>query len=317
MSEATLTLSEHELYFLPPGTPATAPALRVEVEVDGEKHWYLTRVEYAETWDDFDAFNIFYRKDCVADSNIFVFPFSGSVAVTQDQIIEAIENYGHCFWHVSGNPFGITLFDNGSGRVVWRREGKQISEEEFKWDCRNFEEDWKDLPQREFEQICQRLLADEDSSLNGAIRWNALPPEQKDFIAFGCENGDWEKLRHLLYCAQILIVFQCRDFAFTDEISLCWRVDYRWEGGRTRTEAGDWGKRFQSALYKIVRPLFWFDEPGYVWTWRNCMSPNFALNDIPLCSAPTHHEFLEAQLELREFLRPHLSDEAIEKLLSP
>lgn len=46
MTEPVLELSEHELYFLPPGTPAIAPATRVEVEGDGEVRAFLARLEW-------------------------------------------------------------------------------------------------------------------------------------------------------------------------------------------------------------------------------------------------------------------------------
>lgn len=62
MANETLELSEYELYFLPSGTAATAPATRVEVEVDGEKYEFLARLVICRhERDDINIHRLFYR----------------------------------------------------------------------------------------------------------------------------------------------------------------------------------------------------------------------------------------------------------------
>ena len=329
MPEATLTLSEHELYFLPPGTATTAPATRVEVEVDGEMRVFLVRLVICRhERDDINIHRLFYR-----DWQNEVVGICGSREVRsykpslteseKDRLIRQCLSQNACtrYWHPQHAPFGIVLYRSGEATLNWVVEGQVIQSLEFRWGTEKPATLILDWPQNEFLHFCEQIYAQDDSQLRDALRWHELTHEQKHAIAYSCENGDWEKdMQRIFRSAQILVKHHCAtsdslEFDFT-----FWHFT-RWpklQDLTTNDEAAAirWIYRWRAAICDIMRPSFWRDEPGYMASYRRS---NREREKPFLISRgqPTAHEALEAQLELREFLRPHLPADEIEQLLLP
>ena len=320
MSNATLELSEHELYFLPPGTPATAPATRVEVNFGGEKRAFLARLVFREIFEDCELYYVFYRDETNIDGSVFAvsipFMLGYSPELNDIDLYEILEGSSLRFWHRAESPFGIQISSTGHGEVNWRNHGFQVAVQGFQWDKLWINDTFNHCLQEEFLRFCERLCYDENSELKRAVQWNALSPKQKDDIAFGCENGDWKTLHRLFVCAQIVVVYNRGDFPNPKENDSFWRLDDDSAKRKNRVSLDTWAMRWQAALCGIIRPLFWLNDPVYVWNWRHNDTKYSARNTVR-CSAPTAHELLEAQLELRDFLRPHLSTAEIEALMRP
>ena len=322
MSEATLTLGEHELYFLPSGTPATAPATRVEIDFGGKKRTFLTRLVFREIFDDCDLCYLFYCDETNTDGSVFAvsttFMSGASPDLDDDDIdvYEMIEGDSLRLWHSAESPFGIQVSSFNRGEVHWRNRGVQIAVQGFEWDRLWIRSAFNRCSQAKFLKFCERLCCDEDSELKRAVRWNDLSSEQKDGTAFGCENGDWKTLYRLFACAQIVVVYNGGNFPTPKENNSFWRLDDYSAKRKNRVSRDTWAMRWQAALCKIFRPLFWSNDPVYVWNWRN-NDPKYKERNVVRCANPTHHEFLEAQVELREFLHPHLPAEEIEALMRP
>ena len=320
MSSETLELSEHELYFLPPGTAATAPATRVEVEFGGEKRAFLARLVFREIFDDCELYYVFYRDEASTDNSVFAVSVAFMLGYSPDledvDLYEIIE--GDCLrlCHGAESPFGIQISSQGRGEVDWRNHGVQVAVEGFQWDRSWFQGTFNHCSQEKFLRFCERLCCDENSELKRAVQWNALSPQQKDEIAFGCENGDWKTLHRLFACAQIVVVYNRGDFPDPKENDSFWRLDDDSAKRKNRVSHDTWAMRWQAALCGIVRPLFWLNDPVYVWNWRN-NDARYSERNVVRCTMPTHHQFLEAQLELRAFLRLHLPADEIEQLLLP
>ena len=178
MSEATLTLSPHELYFLPPGTPATAPATRVEVEGEGEMRVFLARwIRDADDW-----CVLFYRGENSEEILTHSGRISGDVlaanAANRDDEISFIINFVMPppilrYWCSGDKEYGIIVEKKGRVRVIVRRKinSKPITFGiKIPWDA----EEFADYPQREFIDFFQSMSDNANSVLNLALRWEDL-----------------------------------------------------------------------------------------------------------------------------------------------
>ncbi len=336
MSNPILELSEHELYFLPPGTSAIAPATRVEVEADGEVRTFLGRLEWQyQNRDDRDYYYIFHRP--AQDESLGLIARGAcikarTVALTAEETFNWIrKNIKSCYpgytkrlWHPPNADFGIDFamygFSGGHADIEWRRGERRPESVGFQWKLPHEVEDFDLWPQHDFLLFCQRLLNDENSEMNFALNWREKSEQEKDAIAFGCQMGDWKGLQHLFGCAQKLITCHLGKFPWPESERSQWNFDRVWSS-RPGTvepcaEAIAWSNRWRAAICEFARPSFWRDEPISIYRWRHHEPNRRKLLSVE-CTMPTHHELLEAQLELREFLRPHLSAAEIEALFVP
>lgn len=323
MPNETLELSNAELAFVP-DTPATAPATRVEVEINGKKRWFLVRLEFIKI-EECDCFSFFYREENAACHDIhgregyLVKPSSLSADNMKVFIPKHLDpNFSWRFWSVPGKEWALAANWAGWIYIAWTGRDKRLDQIHFRclvpWNTNRF----GDFPRTQFESFCQQLYDDHDSPLACALRWKNLSFEQRDDIAFGCQNGNWKSLTRLLSLAQIVVTYQCGYFPHAYQKKSRWVFD-RDEIRAKRlgqTEAFQRLKRWRSAVCRIIQPAFWPEEPDFVTQWRH--NP-FRQHDVYQveCTMPTAHEVIEAQIELREFLRPHLSAEAIEALMRP
>ncbi len=218
MSNETLELSEHELYFLPPGTPATAPATRVEVEVNGEMRVFLARLEWQyQDIEDSSFYFVFYRdRDIDAENSVILgkgFYITAEESFVSEQkkaarIQQCVAmRHFERFWCAPNAQFGIRFLLSGKVTVMWRESGGMYAEETFiglHWE-KAVLRSWS---QYEFIEFCKQLYADQQSQLHFVLHWHNMLPEERDEIAFACENSNWENLRNLFSCALKLITYR-------------------------------------------------------------------------------------------------------------
>ena len=339
MPNETLELSPHELYFLPPGTAATAPATRVEVEVRNEKYWIAARLELRGHLDRLDQYRVFWQPDGIKDARVFVTHIT--VKGGTDSASDALRQIRRCIdlgsvrlWRSPDEKFGVEVSTENYGRIELRKDGRRVEMETFSWEHKWTNQEFASLPQHEFLELLQEAYDNKNSSLWPVLRWCELTTGGKNEVAFGCQNGNWQELTRLFVCAQIVIYRECCPFPYlmdgrrikpahkgakpvfqTHEAEWQWFFDEPLEATETSALERKWRVRWQDALCQIMRPNFWPDEPIYNLNWRRSHYNYGSCRGA--CKMPTAHEFLEAQLELREFLRPHLPADEIEQLLLP
>lgn len=340
MADATLTLSEHELYFLPPGTPATAPALRVEIDFRGQKHWIIVRLEYNERWNKYAQYRALWQPEGAEDSRVFASQIT--VQNGPDKVDEALSRIGQSIdmgsvrlWCAPDASFGVEVSTENYGRIEWRKDGARTGTETFSWELKWTNREFANLPQLQFVAMLEAAHDNENSSLQRVVRWHALTRDEKDSIAFGCQHGDWNELRRLFACVQVVIYHECGPFPYlrqvhwtkpapdgdgkpvlqAREVNWQWFFDEPLYATAENSVEKKWRMRWRNALCQIARPNFWPDEPIYAFNWRRSHRDFFQYRVE--CGMPTADEALEAQLELRDFLRPHVSADEIEKLLQP
>ena len=339
MSTSILELSEHELYFLPPGTPAVGEATRVEVEIRGEKFWITARLELSGRLDRLDQYRVFWRPDGLEDSRVFASQIT--VAGGPDSAFDALGRIHHCIdmgsvrlWRAPDAAFGVEVSTENYGHIELRRGGRRVGMETFSWEHRWTNHEFASLLQAEFLQLLQSNYDNKNSSLWPVLRWCELTDDEKNGVAFGCQNGNWQQLNRLFACAQIAIYGECGPFSYlmdgrwlkpahkgakpvfqAHEAAWLWFFDEPLQVSQPSSVERKWRARWRDALCQIVRPNFWPDEPIYNLNWRRTHY-NYGSCRVE-CRMPTAHEARQAQLELREFLRPHLSQAEIEALFVP
>ena len=339
MADATLTLSEHELYFLPPSTPATAPATRVEVEVRGTKYWITARLELSGRLDKLDQYRVFWQPDGIEDARVFVHQIT--VAGGPDSASDALRRIRRHIdlgsvrlWRSPDEAFGVEVSTENYGHIELRKGGRRIEMETFSWEHNWTNQEFANLPQLEFLELLQKAYDNKNSSLWPVLLWCELTRDEKNEIAFGCQKGDWQELTRLFACAQIVIYRECGPFPYlrdgrwikpahdgakptlqVHETEWQWFFDEPLQATEMSSEERKWRVRWRDTLCQIMRPNFWPDESIYNLNWRRSHYNHGSCRVE--CKMPTHHEFLEAQLELRAFLRPHLPADEIEALFAP
>ncbi len=290
--------------------------------------WFLARLEWQyQNVDDRDYYYVFYRAENIKDTRVFgngACIVSRKSALSQEEtenwIRKSIGRSSKRFWYPRDANFGIIFVSFNFADVEWRCGKRHPESVGFEWKLPLGVERFADWSQPDFIEFCEHLYADENSELNFALRWREKSAEARDIEAFKCENGDWENLRKLFSCAQKVITHYHGIFPWPKSDASYWDFDRCWSNISGATEpcadAIAWSNRWRAALCEIARPSFWGDKPICVYRWRHHDPERRELLWVS-CTIPTHHEVLEAQLELREFLRPHLSDDEIEALMRP
>ncbi len=323
MSQATLTLSPHELYFLPPGTPATSQATRVEVEVDGKIRAFLARSEiYIVPNRKHHSIFLFFKEETADAALIGLESFSLQTprAQTENQIADSVKSlvrYNRIprnrYWRSPSGAFGVVFNSRGRASVQSGDGNNSLGRVPFRWDEHGDKGEFCSWNAPEFLEFCARVAEDEHSPLQYALTWRNFSEEQKNAIAFGCDYGDWETMRHYFLLAAKIITHHFGAFPLPESELTKWKIDLPWPSEEV-PRALSWSSRWRAAISQIFRPSFQGDEPICISEWRT--RTNVARCAVK-CTVPTHHELVEAQLELREWLRPHLPAAEIEELMRP
>ena len=280
------------------------------------------------------AIHLFCREDC---ENAVVYKgIIGStnwlLKIPQPQtaleIADSVEFLVRCpnvnrYWRAPDGEFGASF--NSSGQAFLHSNDKASSVDIVRFQAAENQREMEDFAlwnQSTFLEFCHRLYADERSTLRYALKWRGLNEAEKDATAFGCSNGDWAMLCHAISLAQKIATYKHGIFPLNRRSqskskvdSVLFRRDWTCppKGSAACILFGTYG----SMICDIVKPSFWFDEPLCHRDWRaNSPKSQRYLLEI-CCTMPTAHEFLEAQLELRAFLRPHLTADEIEALMRP
>ena len=322
MPEATLELSHAELTFVP-GTVAVGSARRVTVEVDGEQRQFLARLEFVDV-EGCDCISFFYREENADERDVFgregyiVKPSRLAPENSMEWMVRNIHpNTSRRFWSAPQNEYALAVNWAGWINIAWDGQDRYVNNLTFRCAVPWTQNKAGDYPRDEFERFCHQLREAPNSALNRALRWKDLSFEERDDLAFACQVGDWNGLRHLFSLAQIVVTHQCGHFPPLHRNRSYWVFDKSEQSKRIQqTQAFQHAERFRNAICQIVQPSFWIEEPNYVIKWRHNPFRQYYSCEVR-CGTPSHHEVLEAQLQLREFLRPHLPADEIEALFMP
>ncbi|BCM93373.1 hypothetical protein IAD21_05264 [Abditibacteriota bacterium] len=363
-SRLELTLTPHELFALPPDTPPTGEAIRVEI-APSKNCWFfaedtpsffalarLVKGHSPQNNGERDRYRVFFRNEGRGENEIFC---TGNLVVPKDSLSteemrqEAIGQPSLIptarFWKALDLPFGVALHSNGSGEIIERR-GQYEEIHTFNWCGWGKEErtPFFEWDTQEFHAFCRGLVQAPGSDLNFFLKWRRLSFEEKTALATRCENGDWEQLARLFSQALLLVFhyFVTHPDKKGLDVNLKWKsLSYRhkwdiggwtWTGDRLYLYPKDqypaqaYAGRLQEAIFQIVRPTFWLPPrplccyewiEGHQWFDGENFVLGAQIEHRAEYGMPTLHEFMEAQLELRDFFRPYLSEGEIEALLNP
>ncbi len=225
-SPLELTLTPHELFTLPADTPATGPAIRVEV-IPIKDRWFfaedtpsffaLARLVKRHPYQNNqqrDHYQVFFRNEQKGEDEIFC---TCNIVVPKDSLSseemsqQAIGKPSLVpttrFWKAPDLPYCVALHSNGQGKIL-ERPGQVESGDTFHW--RGWEKEERaqffEWDTQEFYVFCRGLIRDVGSDLNFYLNWRTLSFEEKTALATRCKNGDWEQLVHL-FSQGLLLVF--------------------------------------------------------------------------------------------------------------
>ena len=329
MLEPTLTLSRAELFFLPDDTPATAPAMRLQITPeDGEAYSVLARLVQILPLED-NAW-LYFRDErrpddeiiCDGDITLGDKDWNGE-SVTPEFIAKRIidcrliSRYCSRYWTPPNGDFGIQLL--GEEMIVVAIKAHDQNAQIVIYDA--FEQDVSpeinqfsslaQWPNSQVEAFCQDLWSRDDSALNHFFTWQRLSEDEQKAAVSTLQHGDWEEMIQMMRLALELRIHTF-GMPLRGEAKAFISIHPH---QNAETAADKYLLRWRDALMQIFAPAFIEieDAPPYVRDLRLKLGlRTFVISFSKL--APTHHEAMEAQIQLREFLAPHLAPDEIEAL---
>ncbi len=313
MSSPSLTLSHHELFFLPPNTPATAPAERLRVSPPkGEAFWVLFRLVQILPLEKNDAW-LYFRDERQSDDEI---RGGGHVCLgcstcdgdkaKPESIAQQIAGDHRTlrYWVSSEREFGIQLSNQGQIVVA-----TQPFERKAQTTVAHYGGNLSSLSGWSSEEVaafCSSIWSVNRSPSRHILHWQQLSKAERADVRVPSSNADREQLLELLHHVLLLqrhhfkLPHYGRAQIFAAELPT----------KRPQSPADEWPSRLRRALLDILAPtpgLLPFPKPTPrvrrdLWDGVVCVEP------------PTNHELIEAGCQLREFLAPHLSPDEIEAL---
>jgi hypothetical protein len=177
---------------------------------------------------------------------------------------------------------------------------------------------WLQMSSAEFESQMRELWNNPESRLRFEVNWHHLSDDARDALAFRCENGSWDEFIRLLRLALIARVGLERGEVL-GEVSwqvFCYAPVSVSLGGNHIWPDDPFLAAWRAALFSFFRPVFarvqGFDEDIY-----DCIKSHF-FSSRPanwVRAQPSHHEMLEAQLELQYWAKRNASEERNAELL--
>ncbi|RYX82295.1 hypothetical protein EON83_20090 [bacterium] len=315
-----LTLTSHELFSLPPNTPATGSALRVEVARRGKKTFPALARTVPVNTESGTNYSVFIRDEQRAQDEIFrgghFFIRTEQQPLSEDQLIQKItqaiksEDYTR-FCKLPQSPYCLGLNSKGLGNII-REKGQPNWGLDFVWGTEDEHALMLDWNMPEFQSFCEHLITAPNSELNFFLDWQKHTEAERFAFATRCEQGNWEQTVSLFTSVLQLMTHYYGPYPGVGEKDSYWMFTSGWYVNES--PATPFARRWRTALCEIIRPAFWPQEQLCCSKWRHRES--HIKSDVE-CAPPTAHEVLEAQLHLREFLHPHLSESEIEALLTP
>lgn len=316
MLEAMLTLSRAELFFLPADTPATAPAQWLQIVRKGSKPFSaLVRLVQILPLEKNDAW-LYFRDEGRADDEIIS---GGRICLgckncddkgaTTEFIAKRIARSSHVsrYWAPPNGEFGIELHKEGQIVVATKPHDRNAHVRVGNPPDGHQMGSMARWPNSRVEDFCQELLSRDDSPLKRFFDWRSLSDAEQKAAVSTVQHGDWEEMIQMLQLA-----LELRNHAFGlhpydgAEIFVA-NLHHQ----KAETPADKYLFRWRDALLQIFAPAFLEETLPYVGEVRQKLGLQQYVSSK---SVPTHHEALEAQVQLREFLAPHLSKGEIEAL---
>ncbi len=330
-SPLTLELTRHELFSLPPDTPAIGEAFRVEVS-SSKRPTFVALARLVMLYprrnetNAHDHYRVFFRREEGPENEIFSSERVDYVvnaakdSSPHETLLKRLreganEEKVFRYWQPPDLTFGLVLKSTGWGAML--NSGSLSGWPDFRWHLDQDKAQFWKWNTHEFQEVCRQLVLDPDSEFNFFLKWENLSEAEKSAFVTTCRCGDWNLLLRLFTWVLQLITHHFGPFPDPEENP----TNSSWNFSTSRTEArDDWpalsfAQRWRNALFAIVQPSFWpAPEPDICLMWR--YRKTSGIENGVRCEIPTQHEVLEAQFGLREFLRPHLSAEEIEALFS-
>ncbi|HEX9997793.1 MAG TPA: hypothetical protein VGB45_11660 [Abditibacterium sp.] len=313
MSSFTLTLSPAELFFLPAGTPATAPAQRLQITPkEGEPFHVLARLVQILPLEKNDAW-LYYRDERRPSDEIIG---GGHVCLgcstcdgkhsTPEGIAKQIAGQRRIlrYWMPPSGEFAIQLQDDRPIVMATKPHDRNVQIPISNAPERDVKSSLLHWDHFQVEQFCLDLCKRDNSPLNQFLRWQSLSDTEQKAAVSTLQYGDWEQMIQMLK-----LVLNLHLHAF----GLSGAMFYVTNPGRQKpkTPADKYLLRWRDTLLQVFSPAFLKENPPYVRQLRQQLGLQ---QEIFSNLMPTHHEVLEAQMQLREFLAPHLSKSEIEAL---
>ena len=317
MSSLTLTLSPAELFFLPAGTPATTPAQRLHITPpEGEPFDVLARLVQILPLEKNDAW-LYYRDQRRPDNEILGVghvclgcstcdgKLSAPDALTKKIAKQTSSRHGISrYWIPLNGDFAVELQNEGPIIVAIKpheRDAQIPISNAPEPDLKHSLAQWDNS---QLEQFCQELSQRENSSLNRFLHWNSLSDAEQKAAVSTLQHGDWDTMIQML---RLVLKLYLNAFGLPAARIFVTNPD-RHKG---ETTVNKYLSRWRDTLLQIFSPAFLEENPPYVRQLRNQLGLQL---EIFSNIRPSSHEVLEAQLQLREFLTPHLGKSEIEAL---
>ena len=301
---------------------------RFEFAVDDNKFVALCRrarfVRAEET--EYGRENYFYEigeSRAVFVSSYALFPLPPSTT---------IENYsrGHGLFRPfhphQATRYGAKIFRDGTGSWFYRTQDKKgdlgfLSQSPFRLMAEPNLTEFLKLPQAEFLDLCAQQWNSPASELRASYEFDQLSLAERDAQVLACGNGDANEMRLLMNLLAHAIWSEAArlELQFSDDYENT--VWFNWQSDESYRVGEDEGSRYLNRLYQSWRAaIFRVLEPRYIGqeslthiqSWLG--QARHPLSCV--VESPTHHEQLEAQLQLREWAKQHLAEDERNELFA-
>ena len=209
-----------------------------------------------------------------------------------------------------GAHYGAAFNPNGIGKWFYRTRDKSgnlafLSQSSFRYSDGDWDRaDFLNWSQGDFLSDCQDFWQNPDSEMRRAFEFDKLPIAQRDAQALSCHNATPDELRALMRCVGQLL-WADNDYGWTGIEFGQWPYEVQFQSPLSESEAREQKRELRiRAILRAIEPRYLGrgDAPVFVEDWIK--SRNLGFLQV---FAPTAHEQLEAQLQLRDWARQHLS----------
>ncbi len=254
----------------------------------------------------------------ITGSQAVVVAFYNIDSIHQSNMALSVRSVFRPFCSGETARYGAAIYRDGTGQWFYRTQDKKgnlgfLSQSPFRFGDEQNSAEFLRWPQGEFLALCAQQWNSPDSEMRRAYEFIQLSLDERDKQTLFCENGDASELHHLthllavLLCSEVAKDIDQFDDEYENEIWLNLQSATLWE----YTEDGVAARlnriyqAWRSAILRVVQPRYIGQEtPLYIQDWLDKGRGKLHAD----VSRPTHHEQLEAQLQLRDWARQNLSE---------
>ncbi len=214
--------------------------------------------------------------------------------------------------------YGAKIYPDGTGEWFYRTQDKKgnlgfLSQSPFRFGDEQTALEFLKLPQAEFLDLCAQQWDSPASELRASYEFDRLSLAERDAQVLSCENGDGDELRrlvdllaHLIWTERVEAQLQFEG-EFENVIGLDLQTGdllYCRED-QIRARLNRLQRAWRKAILRVVAPVYIGQAvlPMHIEHWLKQGRVSLRV----LVQSPTHHELLEAQLQLRDWARENLS----------